>query len=113
MPHIDEAVFGRLVVSGKVYRAPTVVYPDSVDGRWWRKDGMSFSPEDFARAVEYRPDIVVMGVGFMNKVSVAEETKKLLESEGIEYVVLDTTAAVERYNEVLGRRKVIGAFYLL
>jgi len=113
MPKIEEVSFAKLVSAGKVYRAPLLAYPDGIDGRWWRKDGTKFSPEDFDAVVEKKPEVVVLGVGFNAKVQVPEETTSRLEGEGIEVIVQDTPEAVETYNKLLGEKKVIGAFHLM
>ena len=113
MPHIDEVAFARLVVGGKVYRAATIVYPNSVDGRWWRKDGMKFSPEDFDEVIAQKPETVVLGIGFTVKVAVPEETYERFAREGIACIVADTLEAVEQYNRLQKTQKVIGAFHLM
>lgn len=113
MPLIEEVAFSRLVVGGKVYRAATIVYPHSVDGRWWRKDGMKFLPGDFDAVIAQKPDVVVLGVGFSAKVEVPEETRQRFEKEGILCIVADTPEAVEQYNTLQKTRTVIGAFHLM
>ena len=113
MPKVEEVSFAKLVSAGKVYRAPLIAYRDSIDGRWWRKDGMAFSPEDFDAVVQRRPEVVVLGIGFNAKVRVPQETKERFEREGIELVVADTPEAVETYNRLLATRDVIGAFHLM
>lgn len=113
MPHIDEIAFAKLVCNGKVYRAPSLVYRDVVDGRWWRKEGMAFSPEDFDDVIKMKPEVVVLGTGFSNSIQVKDETKTRFEKEGIEYIVAKTPEAVEKYNELLSKRRVVGAFYLM
>lgn len=113
MQTIDEVAFSRLVVGGKVYRAATIVYPDSVNGRWWRKEGMKFLPEDFDDVIARKPDVVVLGIGFAAKVTVADETLARFKKEGIECVVADTPEAVEKYNALQKTKKVIGAFHLM
>ena len=113
MPAIDEVAFSRLVAGGKVYRAATIVYPDSVDGRWWRKDGMKFLPEDFDAVIARKPEVVVLGVGFHAKASVPEETKERFAREGIQCIVADTPEAVEQFNTLRKTRTVIGAFHLM
>jgi hypothetical protein len=113
MPRIDEVSFTKLVSNGKVYRAPLIAYPRSIDGRWWRADGMKFSPEDFDAVIAEEPDVVVLGVGFTTKVTVPEETRDRFADAGIDLVVADTPEAVETYNSLLHTKKVIGAFHLM
>ena len=113
MPRIEDVSFSKLVCAGKVYRAPVIVYPDKVDGRWWRKDGTRFSPEDFDDVIAAKPDVVVLGVGFTAKVTVPEETAARFRDAGIECFVADTTEAVEKYNALAATKKVVGAFHLI
>lgn len=114
MPRIEEVSFAKLVAGGKVYRAPLIAYPDKIDGRWWRKDGQSFSPEDFDGVIAAEPEVVVLGVGFNARVQVSEATKERFEDAGIELVVADTAEAVDRYNSLLDdHKKVVGAFHLM
>lgn len=96
-----------------MYRAPLIVYPDRVDGRWWRKDGTSFSPADFDAVIAAEPEVVVLGIGFQVKVSVPEETRQRFENAGIECIVADTADAVERFNQLSPSKKTIGAFHLM
>lgn len=113
MPKIEEVAFAKMVCNGKVYRAPLLVYQDAVDGRWWRKEGMAFSPEDFDDVIEAEPEVVVLGTGFSDSIKVKDDTKTRFEQEGIEYIVAKTPEAVEKYNELLPKRRVVGAFYLM
>ncbi len=114
MPRIEELQFTKLVSGGKVYRAPCIVYPDSVDGRWWRSDGGRFAPGDFDSVVEKQPDIVILGRGLLNKVEVMPETLQRFAAAGIECEVLDSNQAADRYNELLAAgKKVVAAFHLM
>lgn len=114
MPKIDEIAFARLVSAGKVFRNTCLLYATDVDAKWWRKNGMVFSPEDFDGVLAKRPEVVVLGTGFMNRVSIPEATTEKLAAAGIEVIILESKAAAEKYNELLSRgRKVIGAFQLM
>jgi len=113
MPVIEDVAFSRLVAGGKVYRSATIVYPESVDGRWWRKDGMKFLPEDFDAVIARKPQVVVLGTGFQVKVTVPEETRQRFAKEGIRCIVADTADAVEQFNTLRKTQTVIGAFHLM
>lgn len=114
MPRIEELEFTKLVSGGKVYRAPCIIYPDKVDGRWWRTDGSRFGPGDFEAVIAAKPEIAILGTGLVNLVSVPEETIARFSAEGIEVEALPSKEAAERYNELFATgRKVIGAFHLM
>ena len=114
MPIIDDISFAKLVSGGKVYRSTCLVYKDKIDGRWWRKNGSAFSPEDFDEAISSKPEIVVLGVGFMNKVDILPETLERFKKDGISVKVMDSKPAMEEFNSiVLSGKNVIGAFHLM
>jgi hypothetical protein len=114
MPRIEDIEFARLVSDGKVYRAPCLVYRNSVDGRWWRKDGGRFLPEDFTAVIDAKPECIVLGTGIMNKVEVTDETIAHLQSCGASVEVLDSKEAAARYNQLFAAGKdVVGAFHLM
>ena len=114
MPRVEELTFAKLLADGKVYRAPCLVFRSSVDGRWWRKDGMAFSPEDFDAVFAAAPDAVVLGVGIMNKVSIREGTLERFAEAGIACEVMDSNAAAERFNALFDAgTNVVGAFHLM
>ena len=114
MPKVDDIAFAKLVSGGKVYRTTCLVYRDKVDSRWWRKTGTAFSPEDFEEMIATRPEIVILGLGFMNRVTVLPETVARFKDEGITCEVLDSVPAMERYNILFDSGKaVVGAFHLM
>ena len=114
MPKIEDIAFAKLVSGGKVYRTTCLVSRDSIDGRWWRRDGSAFSPEDFKEVVEKGLDTMVLGIGFMNKVKVPDETLEFFESAGVSCEIMDSTEAMERFNTLLNTgSRVAGAFHLM
>lgn len=114
MPVIDEVAFARLVCNGKVYRNTCLVTNSGVNAQWWRKDGMAFSPEDFTELLANPPKTIVLGNGFMNRVTIPEETLARFQQAGVEVEVLPTPEAVEAYNQrVRKAESVVGAFHLM
>lgn len=114
MPRIEQVEFTKLVADGKVYRAPCIVYRDSVDGRWWRANGMEFAPGDFDTVVEKQPETVILGTGVSMMVRVLDETVARFESAGIACEVMDSRAAAERFNALYDSgTRVAAAFHLM
>jgi uncharacterized protein len=114
MPKVDDIAFAKLVSGDKVHRTTCLVYRGKVDGRWWRKSGMVYSPEDFADVIASGPEVVVLGVGIMNKVTVPSETVNLFKEKNISCEIMDSNAAMLRFNELYASGKaVVGAFHLM
>jgi len=114
MAKIDDISFAKLVSGGKVCRTTCLVYRDRMDSRWWRKTGTIYSPEDFTDVIAARPETVILGIGLLNKITVASETLALFDQEGIDCEVMDSQPAMDRFNALYDSGKsVVGAFHLM
>lgn len=110
--HIDEYGFGRIVIEGKTYTSDVIVFPDTVDPSWWRKDGHLLQKSDLAGVVGAGPSIVVVGTGNWGVMKVPDSTISFLESKGITVIIERTARAVEVFNEESKKGKTVGAFHL-
>jgi len=36
---IESYKFGEILIDGVTYTSDVIIYPDSVDFKWWRKEG--------------------------------------------------------------------------
>ncbi len=114
MARIEDIAFGKLLCGGKVYRSDCIVTRESVNGRWWRQSGTEFLPEDFKELPEAKPEYIIIGRGFVSKVTIPPETQEYLKDQGMECEIFDTPEAVERFNALFDKGKtVIGAFHLM
>lgn len=110
--HIDSYSFGKMVIDGKTYTTDVIIYPDRVDASWWRKEGHYLQKTDLAGIVGNGPEVLVIGTGNMGVMHVPEDTISFLQSKGIEVRVEKSGNAVKVFNELSGKRKVVGAFHL-
>lgn len=110
--HIDNYAFGKIVIDGKTYTSDVIVYPDSVDPSWWRKEGHYLQKEDLNDILKAGPDIVIIGRGNWGVMEVPKATLDFLESKGIKAYAEKTAKAVELFNAQPKDKKVIGAFHL-
>jgi hypothetical protein len=109
---IDHYSFGKIIISGKTYTSDVIVYPDSVDSSWWRKEGHYLQPADLDKAVSAKPDLLIVGTGYSGVMEVPEETILFIKSKGIEVLVERTEKAVERYAIMSKGRRVVAALHL-
>ncbi len=87
---------------------------------WWRKEGHTVSREDIKRAVEQRPDTIIIGTGESGMVEVREGAEKFIREKGIKLIIDKTPEAVRTFNiineeseeEEGEQNKVIGLFHL-
>lgn len=109
---IESYSFGRIVIDGQAYTSDVIIYPDRVDAHWWRKEGHRLDRHDLTEVVAEKPEVLVVGTGHSGLMGVPEETRKYLESEGIEVIAEVTGQAYQTYNRLSGSKKVIAALHL-
>ncbi len=110
---IDDYSFGRIRVDGKTYRGDVIIYPDHVDGNWWRKEGHSLQTEDISGILCKEPAVLVIGTGKFGLMKVRDDVREFLESRGIELISDKTDAACKVHNNLIGSgRKTITALHL-
>jgi len=109
---IDSYEFGRIVINGKRYDSDLIVFSDKVRSGWWRKEGHRLHVEDLKEVLEVKPEVLVVGTGYSGLMTVPPETRKYIESKGIELMAQKTTEACETFNRLVKSRKVVAALHL-
>ena len=109
--------FGKITVDGKTYEHDIVVYPSGrVEKRkkWLSKEKHGTShrldPDELGEYLSEEFDVLLVGTGFYGKLSLLPESRELVR--GKEVVELPTGKAVERFNELWGKRKVLAVFHV-
>jgi len=98
--HIDSYKFGEIVIDGVSYNSDLIILEGTVESGWWRKQGHSLAAEDLVSVIASRPSVLVAGCGASGLMQVPEQTRQLLQENGIELEALDTQKAVQRFNEL-------------
>ena len=111
-PHVDEVSLGAITVDGKKYDRDVIIYPDSVDNSWWRREGHSLFPADLRQVAAAQPDVIVVGCGQTGVLKVPQETRDWVTAQGIEFIDLPTKDACEEYNRLKDVRRVVGCMHL-
>jgi hypothetical protein len=109
---IDSYDFGRIVINGKRYNSDLIVFSDKVRDGWWRKEGHRLHVEDLKDVLEFKPEVLVVGTGYSGLMRIPLETRKYVESEGIEFLAQKTAEACETFNRLVKSRKVVAALHL-
>ncbi len=52
---INSYRFGKIVVNGRNYSSDVIVFPDRIQGSWWRHKGHELSLKDITRGYPLRP----------------------------------------------------------
>ena len=48
MKTIDSYHFGQIMINGEKYSSDVIIFPDRVQGEWWRKKGHELGLEDIS-----------------------------------------------------------------
>lgn len=110
---INNYRFGKIVVENTGYTSDVIIAPEQVIDNWWRKEGHKLHIEDLKVILEVKPDILVIGTGCFGRMLIPEDTRKYLETKGIEVRDSKTTDAVKEFNELQKRcARVVAALHL-
>jgi putative phosphoribosyl transferase len=112
-PHIDSYSFGYINIDGAEYDEDLIVFPDKIKSYWWRNDGHILKTGDLQDVIEYKPELLIVGIGFSGRMKIELATKERLRREGIKLIEDLTSNAVKLFNDQIRKRtKVVGAFHL-
>lgn len=109
---IDSYGFGMIVVNGKKYYSDVIIYPNEVYSQWWRKEGHLLVPEDLEKAIDAKPEILIVGTGSLGMVKVSPSTQQCIESQGIQLRIELTQDACQIYNQVFQFKRAVAALHL-
>jgi hypothetical protein len=107
--HIDSYQFGRIVIDGTAYSNDCLILGSSVHANWWRKQGHVLAVEDVQLVIDAKPAVLVVGCGSPGLMKISEDTKSVLQREGIALIALDTHKAVMEYNKLSKKGENIAA----
>ncbi len=114
-PRIAHLSWGRLVVEGYPPFKDVKVYPGGACAWDWNETGTRHSPgiqpADVRDLIDHGAKAVVLSKGIWERLKVAPETLRLLAESNISVEVLQTEAAVARYNALRETTPVGGLFH--
>ena len=109
--------FGRILVDGEVYEGDIVIYPSGKieERKKWlskRKHGTShkLDPDELREYLPEEFDVLIVGTGAWGKLSLLPESRELVANK--EVIEKPTGEAVELFNDLRGRRKVLAIFHI-
>jgi hypothetical protein len=110
---IESYSFGRIKIKGRTYTSDVIVFPNRVLADWWRKEGHSLDVDDLQEVFSQSPRYLVVGLGASSCMRIPPSTREELHKRGIDLIALDTSAACEKFNELLRAGKdVVAALHL-
>jgi len=112
MNTIDSYNFGQIVINGNKYTSDVIIFPDRVQGDWWRDESHELTLKDISGIIDENPEILLVGTGAPGMMKVLPEVEREAEARNIQLIVQPTGEACEIYNQLSPTQKVVAAFHL-
>jgi hypothetical protein len=116
-PRISHLSWGRIEVEGHLPFKDAKIFPGGAREWDWRETGTrhvpGIQPADVQELIEHGARTVVLSKGVWERLQVCPETLEVLSKNDIQVEVLQTEAAVERFNELRENIAVGGLFHRL
>jgi len=110
---ITQFSFGKIVVSGKIYRDDIKIINGQVIPGWWRKRGHRVDVHDVADILESGPDMLVIGKGSPGLMKSTASLREYLGTHNVELIEMKTAKAIEVFNRLFQEgRKVAAGFHI-
>lgn len=97
---IENYSFGTFTFQGEEHTSDAIIHGDTLTS-WWRKSGHALACEDIEDLLAQKPATIVIGTGAYGMMKVPPETRRFIEENGIQFVVEETAAAVNTFNQLL------------
>lgn len=108
---IDHYEFGSITIDGKRYDHDVIIFKGKVSS-WWRETSHSVSGKDIDALLAEKPKTIIFGTGASGCMNVPKETQDFLIKKGIEVIVLRTSEASQKFNELSGSKDIAAALHL-
>jgi hypothetical protein len=114
-PRISHLSWGHIEVEGHPPFKDAKIFPGSAREWDWRETGTrhvpGIQPADVQELIEHGARTVVLSKGIWRRLQVCPETLEFLAKNGIQVEILQTEAAVDRFNELREDIAVGGLFH--
>lgn len=114
-PRITHISWGHLEIDGRKSFKDAKLYPGGAREWDWRETGTrhvpGIQPADVEELLQHGAEVIVLAKGFHERLQVQPATLQMLAERGIQVHVLQTEAAVQRYNELRETARVGGLFH--
>lgn len=110
MVKIDSFYFGNIIINGRKFQRDVVI---SWNGEINERDGSHiFTKADYNEIMLRDPEVIVIGTGIMQNVKVDPSVEVAAKMNGVEIIAKPTMVAIEEFNKLVKKKKVIGVIHL-
>lgn len=103
-PKINSIDWGEVTTGEDNQYKDVKLYPNGSRAWDWNETGThhkpGIQPADVQELLDNGAEVIVLSRGFHKRLQVCDETKELLDEQGVEFYILETGEAAEKYNEL-------------
>lgn len=114
-PRIVGLAWGHIALEGGQSFKDAKIFPGGAREWDWRETGThhvpGIQPSDVQELIDHGAQAVVLSTGVWKRLGVCPETLEVLAKNGVAFEVMQTEAAVKRFNEFRERLPVGGLFH--
>ena len=105
--------FGKIIINSEECYSDIIIYKNSIDDKWWRRESHNLRIEDIKKIIENKPATLIIGTGYYGLMKVPEELIEHIKLSGIKKVIVKKTGdACTEYNKIYKNNNLIAAFHL-
>lgn len=112
---IEQYRFGLITINRETYHHDVEIRGKEEILPWRREESHMISLSDLKRALNWNPEIIIIGTGESGIAEVDSETQSNIKSLGIRLIIDNTPKAIKTFNTILEKerdKKIIGLFHL-
>lgn len=109
---INSYSFGNITIDNQKFTKDLIIYLDHINSNWRRKTGHLLTEDDIIEIIEYKPEILIIGIGASGLMKVDDKLKEKLKALGIVFIIKKTAEAVMEYSRVYKEKKVVAVLHL-
>jgi len=108
-PAIKSVEWGQVVTDDDNIYKDAKLFPGGSRAWDWNETGThhapGIQPADVNELLEHGAEAVVLSQGFHERLQVKDETKEMLRDKGIDFFILETGKAAEKYNQLCSNKR--------
>lgn len=104
---ISNYKFGKITIDSTLYQQDLIITPNNIIENWRREKGHNLILSDFSDFLNINElEKVVIGAGALGMMKVSSEVIRFFQENNIDYYILKTGKAVEKFNSIAQENKI-------
>jgi len=109
---INSYRFGEMDIDGTIYTSDLAIVSANIYTRWYRQEGHTVGVSDIEKWITKDCKQLIIGTGAAGCCKVLPEIETYCRKHSIELITLPTERAIEKFNAISDKSKVVAAFHL-